>query len=107
MAPMKHILLILATALLALPAQAQSFTGFLRSITNAASTPKEPEKSQTTATIGVRGMDEANAQGAAADHEELRMLESWSASKVEAENSAGKRGLVAKNASYGDVEEAK
>lgn len=104
---MKNLLLILTASLLALPVQAQSFTGFLRSISNTISTPREPEKNQTTATIGVRGMDEANAQGAAADHGELRMLESWSASKVEAENSAGKRGLVAKNASYGDAEEAK
>ena len=101
---MKHLLLLLSVIAVASPAHAEGFSGLLRSITSAVSSPSAPEKSKTTATIGVRGMDEGDTSGAPANHEALKSLENWSVSSLEAEKNAEKRGLIAKNASYGDAE---
>jgi hypothetical protein len=91
----------------AAPACAQSFSGFLRGLSNSLSggstQPAPAQNTSATATIGVRGMDDGSTANAGpARPEELKLLDSWSASQVEAEIAAGKRGLVAnKTASYG------
>jgi hypothetical protein len=101
-------LLSLLTALAAAPAHAQSFSGFLRGLSNTLSggsnQPAPAQNGSTTATIGVRGMDdEGMANAGPARPEDLKLLDSWSATKVEAEIAAGKRGLVAnKTAGYGE-----
>lgn len=101
---------ILAMALLAAtPAGAQSFSGFLRSLSNTLSggsdKPAPVQNNAATATIGVRGMDDENvASNAPASPESLKALDGWAATSVDAEIAAGKRGLVAnKNASYGEL----
>lgn len=101
--------LFLLAALLAPPAYAQSFSGFLRGLTNTLSggsnQPTPAQNNAATATIGVRGMDdgETGATGPVRN-EDLKLLDSWSATRVEAEIGAGKRGLAAnKAASYGEV----
>ena len=106
---MRITCLFLLAALLAPPAYAQSFSGFLRGLTNTLSgggnQPAPAQNSAATATIGVRGMDdgETGASGPVRN-EDLKLLDSWSATRVEAEIGAGKRGLAAnKTASYGEV----
>lgn len=105
----------LALALLAAPpVMAQSFSGFLRGITNTLSggsnKPAPAQNNSATATIGVRGVDDTeggNANAAPASSADLKLLDSWAATRVDAEIAAGKRGLVAnKNASYGGTEPA-
>lgn len=109
----------LALALLAAPpVMAQSFSGFLRGITNTLSggsnKPAPAQNNSATATIGVRGVDDTdggnvNASGTAApaSSADLKLLDSWAATRVDAEIAAGKRGLVAnKSASYGGAQPA-
>lgn len=103
---MNRSCVLLLVALLPPPAHAEGgfgLSGMFRSLTNALGGPRETETKAATATIGVRGMDEGNVEAAAPAQEELRLLESWSASRIEAENAARKRGLVAKTASFGEV----
>jgi len=96
----------------AMPAAAQGFTGFLRGLSNSLSgdsnRPVPAQNTSATATIGVRGMDEdSNGNNAAARPEDLKLIDGWSATKVEAELAAGKRGLVANTAaSYGTAPSA-
>lgn len=97
--------LMLLTALLAMGlgthAQAQGFGGFLRSISNSLGGGSEKNTASGAATIGVRGMDEdqPNANGgspAAADNSPLmKNLDTWAATKIEAEMAAKKKGLAA------------
>jgi hypothetical protein len=108
---MRKLTLSLLALLLGLisvaPAAAQGFSGFLRGLSNSlsgGSNQPAPAQGSATATIGVRGMDEENtASGSPARSEDLKLLDSWSATRIEAELAAGKRGLVAnKSASYGE-----
>ena len=113
---MRKLTLPLLTLLLSLlsipPAAAQNFSGFLRGLSNTltggSNQPAPAQNSSATATIGVRGMDEEGAANAGpARSEDLKLLDSWSATRVEAEIAAGKRGLAAnKTASYGEPEAA-
>lgn len=113
---MRKLSLSLLTLFLGLlsvqPVAAQGFSGFLRGLSNSLSggsnQPAPAQGTSATATIGVRGMDEEGAPNAGpARSEELKLLDSWSATQVQAELAAGKRGLVAnKSASYGETSAA-
>lgn len=94
--------LFLLSLLITAPASAQSFGGFLRGLSNTLSGgSNQPAPSQSgvaTATIGVRGMDEEDKPGSNAqssDSPVLKSLDTWSATKIEAEMAANKRGLKA------------
>ena len=110
---MRKLILSLLTLFLSLlsvsPAAAQSFSGFLRGLSNSLSggsnQPAPAQNSSATATIGVRGMDEDSpANAGPARTEDLKLLDSWSATRVGAEAAASKRGLAAnKAASYGET----
>ena len=106
------LMTLLLASMAAAPVHAQSFSGFLRGLSNTLSggsnQPTPAQNSSATATIGVRGMDDGSTGNAGpARPEELKLLDSWSATKVEAEVAAGKRGLaVNKAASYGEAETA-
>lgn len=97
------VLTLLLGLLTATPATAQSFSGFLRGLSNTLSggsnQPTPAQNSSATATIGVRGMDDGSTANAGpARPEDLKLLDSWSSTKVEAEAAAGKRGLTANQA---------
>lgn len=97
---MRILSVLLLTLMLAPAAQAQ---GFFRALTNALSGGnKEPtvNSNSATATIGVRGMDEGGTAAAPASNEDLKLLDGWAATRVEAEIAAGKRGLAKKDVSY-------
>ena len=104
------LMTLLLASMAAAPAHAQSFSGFLRGLSNTLSggsnQPAPAQNSSATATIGVRGMDDGSTGNAGpARPEELKLLDGWSATRVEAEAAAGKRGLTAnKAASYGEPE---
>jgi hypothetical protein len=110
---MRKLTIPLFTLLLSLlfvpPAAAQSFSGFLRGLSNSLSggsnQPAPTQSSSATATIGVRGMDDGtNANAGPARPEDLKLLDSWSATRVGAEAAASKRGLAAnQNVSYGEA----
>ncbi len=93
----------LLALLISAPASAQSFGGFLRGLTDTLSggssnRPAPTQSNNATATIGVRGMDEEDKPGAgvqSTDSPILKSLDTWSATKVEAEMAASKRGLKA------------
>lgn len=94
--------LMLLTALLAMGlgthAQAQGFGGFLRSISNSLGGGSEKNTASGTATVGIRGMDEDQPNTAAPIEDSapvLKHLDTWAATRVEAEMSAKKRGLSA------------
>lgn len=93
------LLTLLLSLLAATPAAAQSFSGFLRGISNSLSggsnQPAPAQSGSATATIGVRGMDEDTPQIAAAASASTKSLDSWAATKIEAESAAKKRGLAA------------
>lgn len=96
----KLSLLALLIGLLSVaPAAAQSFSGFLRDLSNSLSSvgnqPAPAQKTSATATIGVRGMDEESASAGPARPEDLKLLDGWSATRPEAEAAARKRGLAA------------
>lgn len=100
---MRKLTLSLLTLLLSLlavsPAAAQNFSGFLRGLSNTLSggsnQPAPTQSGSATATIGVRGMDEDSPQAAAASSANTKALDSWAATKIEAEAAAKKRGLAA------------
>ncbi len=71
----------------------RSVTGALRGGTQAA-----PQQQGATPVLGVRGMDEAEAQAAAPASDEYVTMEGWAAIKAEALAAAGKRGLAARAA---------
>lgn len=110
---MRKLILSLLTLLLSLlsvsPAAAQNFSGFLRGLSNSLSggsnQPAPAQSGSATATIGVRGMDEeSSGNGGPARPEDMKLLDSWSATRIEAEAAAGKRGLIAnKTAGYGEA----
>lgn len=93
------LLALLITLLSVPPAAAQSFSGFLRGLSNtlsgAGNQPAPAQNTSATATIGVRGMDEDAASAGPARPEDLKLLDGWSASRPEAEAAARKRGLAA------------
>lgn len=93
------LLALLLSLLVVPPAAAQSFTGFLRglsnSLTGGSNQPAPAPNTSATATIGVRGMDEDAARAGPARPEDLKLLDGWSASRPEAETAARKRGLAA------------
>ena len=96
----KLSLLALLLSLLAVPpAAAQSFTGFLRGLGNSLSgggnQPAPAQNTSATATIGIRGMDENTAGAGPARPEDLKLLDGWAATRIEAETAARKRGLAA------------
>lgn len=111
---MRKLTLSLLTLLLGLlsvsPAAAQSFTGFLRGLSNTLSggnnQPAPAQNTSTTATIGVRGMDDETAAAGPARPEDLKLIDGWSATKLEAETAARKRGLAANQAVAYDNEAA-
>jgi len=82
------------------PAAAQSFSGFLRSLSNslsgAGNQPAPAQNTSATATIGVRGMDEDAVSAGPARPEDLKLLDGWSATRPQAEAAAHKRGLAAR-----------
>jgi hypothetical protein len=109
---MRKLTLPLLTLLLSLlsipPAAAQSFSGFLRGLSNSLSgssnQPAPAQNTSATATIGIRGMDDGSVAAGPARPEDLKLLDGWSATKVEAESAARKRGLTAnQSAAYGDA----
>lgn len=57
-----------------------------------------PPKQELTATIGVRGMDEADAKAVAPANEDYALMEGWAATKPEAERVAAGKGLSAQAA---------
>lgn len=94
--------LFLLGLLIAAPASAQSFGGFLRGLSDTLSggsaRPAPAQSNSATATIGVRGMDEEDKPGTTvqgSDSPVLKSLDTWSATKIEAEMAASKRGLKA------------
>ncbi|MBX9848724.1 MAG: hypothetical protein K2X64_05480 [Rhodocyclaceae bacterium] len=94
--------LFLLGLLIAAPASAQSFGGFLRGLSDTLSggsaRPAPTQSNNATATIGVRGMDEEDKSGTSMqsnDSSVLKSLDTWSATKIEAEMAASKRGLKA------------
>lgn len=100
MRKLKLSLLALLFSLLSVPpVAAQSFSGFLRNLSNslggAGNQPAPAQNTSATATIGVRGMDEDAASAGPARPEDLKLLDGWSATRPEAEAAARKRGLAA------------
>lgn len=73
----------------------RSVTGALRGGRESA-----PQQQGATPVLGVRGMDEAEAQAAAPSSDEYIMMEGWAAIKAEALAAAGKRGLAARTAEF-------
>lgn len=96
----RQLLAILAVVSAAPGAQAQGgLTDMFRSITGALRGGREtaPQQQGVTATIGVRGMDEADAQAAApAAGGDYALMEGWAATRPEAERAAGSKGLAAR-----------
>ena len=80
---------------LAQPALAQGFGSFLRSLSNSLSSGSEKPASNSSATVGIRGMDEETATAGPPASEDVKIADGWAASKLEAESAAKKRGLVA------------
>jgi hypothetical protein len=106
---MRKLTLPLLTLLLSLiavpPAAAQGFSGFLRGISNTLSggsnQPAPAQSGSATATIGVRGMDEDEKTAASQNVDSsasLKAIDTWAATKTEAEAAAKKRGLKANSA---------
>ena len=100
---MRILAILILTALFAPPAFADGdgFAGFFRSITGVLGSGgrDQPAKtSSSTATIGVRGMDDGGtkASGPAAT-EDLKLLDGWVATQADAKAAASKRGLKANN----------
>lgn len=98
----KTILTLIALTLAVLaasPAMAQSFSGFLRGLSNSlgggSNQPAPAQNTSATATIGIRGMDDETASTGPARPEDLKLLDSWSATQAGAEAAARKRGLSA------------
>ncbi|HEY1180896.1 MAG TPA: hypothetical protein VN066_01685 [Rhodocyclaceae bacterium] len=101
------LLTLLLSLLSATPAAAQSFSGFLRGLSNSLSggnnQPAPAQNTSATATIGIRGMDDETAANGPARPEDLKLIDGWSATKLEAETAARKRGLVANQAAAYDA----
>ncbi|MDT8992002.1 hypothetical protein RQP54_14110 [Curvibacter sp. APW13] len=93
-----HLALLLAPTLVL--AQSNPLTGFFRSITGALGGTTKPAPQTPTATLGIRGMDDASAAAPAAGAEapaaDIRLLESWAVGRTEAESAAARRGLSAR-----------
>ena len=83
-------------------AQGNPLSGFFRSITGVLSGPAKPAPQAPTATLGIRGMDDASAAAPAVNAEapagdaHSRLLESWAVGRTEAESAAARRGLSAR-----------
>ena len=95
----RQILAILAVMAAAPGVHAQGgLADMFRSITGALRGGREtaPQQQGVTATIGVRGMDEADAQAAAPASGDYTLMEGWAATKPEAERAAGGKGLAAR-----------
>ena len=71
-----------------------------RSITGAlqGGKPAQQPRQEFTPTIGVRGMDEADAKAAAPANEDYVLMEGWAATKPEAEHAAAGKKLTAQTA---------
>lgn len=98
---LRQVLAILAVMSVAPGVHAQGgFADMFRSITGALRGGKEtaPQQQGVTATIGVRGMDEADAKAAAPASDDYALMEGWAATRPEAEHAAGRKGLEARAA---------
>lgn len=109
---MKRLILVLCASLASSAALAQTsssggFGGFLRSLTGSLGGASEKQAPSRTSTIGIRGMDEGAATAAEPATEDIRLLEGWASTRVEAERAASKRGLVSKAATYGTKGDAR
>ena len=75
------------------------FANIFRSVTNVLEGQhKKEDQPKATATLGVRGMDDvdADARSGAKSSEDYQLMESWSANPEDAESSAGGKGLSAR-----------
>lgn len=96
---MRRIFAVLGLLLAAPAVQAQGgLTDIFRSVTGALRGGREtaPQQQGVTPVIGVRGMDEADAQAAAPVADEYVLMEGWAAIKAEALAGAERRGLAAR-----------
>jgi hypothetical protein len=97
---MRRFLAIL-TLLMAAPAvQAQGgLSDIFRSVTGALRGGRDAAPQQgATPVLGVRGMDEADAQAAAPASDDYVLMEGWAATQPEAQAEAAHRGLAARPA---------
>lgn len=96
--------------LLAVPSvQAQGgLSDIFRSVTGAlrGGTREAAPQQGATPVLGVRGMDEAEAQAAVPAGDEYVLMEGWAAIKAEALAAAGRRGLAARPADFKKVADA-
>lgn len=101
----RQLVAVLAFLSLAPAAQAQGgLSDMFRSVTGALRGQPEPapQPKGVTATIGVRGMDEADAgakgRSAAPAGGDYAQMEGWAATRSEAESAAARKGLAARQA---------
>lgn len=100
---MRSGLFLLCLLFAAPAAQAQGgLSDIFRSVTGAlrGGAREAPQQQGATPVLGVRGMDEAEAQAAAPASDEVVLMEGWAAVKAEALAAAGKRGLAARDAAF-------
>lgn len=90
-----HILTGVALVAASGMAQAQ-FGNFLRSITGAFSGNNQPQQG-STATIGIRGIDDGGAVVNAPASPDNALIDGWVATKPEAEYLAKEKGLAARD----------
>lgn len=93
-------LLLFCALLPAALAQGGGFSDLLRSVTGALGSKEAPAQTGQTATLGVRGIDEADAKTAAPLAGDAKLLESWAVGRKEAESAAARRGLAARPVDY-------
>lgn len=106
---MKRLALLFCLSLASSTVLAQGFGGFLRSITGSlGGGASDRPATGRSSTIGIRGMDEAGAVTAAEPAtEDVKLLETWASTRIEAEQAATRRGLSAKTATFADSSAAK
>jgi hypothetical protein len=99
---MKTVLALLLFCALLPTASAQGgfFSNVLRGVTGAVGG-KEAAPATSTATLGVRGVDDGDVKVAAPVAGEVRLLESWAVGRKEAEAAAARRGLAVRVVHYG------
>lgn len=98
---MRRVFGILALLAAAPAVQAQGgLSDIFRSVTGALRGGREaPPQQGATPVLGVRGMDEADAQAAGPATDDYLRMESWAATRPEAQAAAAGRGLAARPAS--------
>lgn len=79
------------------------FSGFFRSLTGLLGNgdDERARRIPATATIGIRGMDEGGTADGAPAEADLKLLDGWAATKVEAKAAARRRGVVARDVALG------